>query len=57
MDEFFGLYDDNELRKDIEEDASIQKIINQYINLTKEYGITPSASGKRVIDAYNKYHK
>ena len=57
MDEFFGLYDDNELRKDIEEGDGVQRVIKQYIILTKEYGITPSASGKRVIDAYNKYHK
>lgn len=57
MDEFFGLYDDNELRKDIEEGDGVQRVIKQYIILTKEYGITPSASGKRVIDAYYKYHK
>lgn len=57
MDEFFGLYDDNELRKDIEEGDGVQRIIKQYIILTKEYGISPSAIGKKVIDAYNKRHK
>ena len=53
MEEYFTLFEVNEVK----EEQWLQKIINHYINCTKQINRTPSNTGKKFIDEYNKINK
>ena len=53
MEEYFTLFEVNEVK----EDQWLQKIIKHYINYTKQINRTPSNTGKKFIDEYNKINK
>ena len=53
MEEYFTLFEVNEVK----EEQWLQKIINHYINCTKQINRTPSNTGKKFIDEYNKIIK
>ena len=57
IEEYFTLFNDEELRSDLEQNKGIAKIIRHYINYNKQIGRTPSPLGQKFINEYNKYQK
>ena len=53
IEEFFNLYE----IKEIKEDQQLQKMIEQYINYTKQINRTPSKLWQEFINEYNKVKK
>lgn len=57
IEEYFALYNDAELKADLEQNQGIAKIIKQYINYNKRIGRTPSPLGQKFINEYNRIVK
>lgn len=57
IEEYFALYNDEELKTDLEQNQGIYKMIRNYINYNKKIGRTPSPLGQKFINEYNRIVK
>ena len=57
MEEYFTIYNDEELKNELEQNKVISIIIKHYINYNKQIGRTPSALGQKFINEYNRIIK
>ena len=57
IEEYFALYNDEELVAELKQNKGIVKIIEWYNSYNKRLGRTPSALGQKFFNEYNKYQK
>ena len=57
LEDYFALYNDEELEAELKQNQGVVKIIEWYIAFNKKLDRTPSALGQKIINEYNKYQK
>ena len=57
LEEYFVLYNDEELKEDIVQNKDMAKIIELYKTYSQKAGRTPSQIGQKFIDEYNRIVK
>ena len=57
LEDYFALYNDEELEAELKQNQGVVKIIEWYIAFNKKLDRTPSALGQKIINEYIKYQK
>lgn len=57
LEDYFALYNDEELEAELKQNQGVVKIIEWYIAFNKKLDRTPSALCQKIINEYNKYQK
>ena len=57
LEDYFALYNDEELEAELKQNQGVVKIIEWYIAFNTKLDRTPSALGQKIINEYNKYQK
>lgn len=57
LEDYFALYNDEELEAELKQNKGVVKLIGWYIAFNTKLDRTPSALGQKIINEYNKYQK
>lgn len=57
LEDYFALYNDEELEAELKLNKGVVKLIEWYIAFNTKLDRTPSAIGQKIINEYNKYQK